>query len=166
MFWGSTSCLIEAFLSKAALKKSANTSCWPKIGFWLKLPTITSILRRLIVLLCGRISKHCGKSRPDKVQCDLLRQRLLSESVYQCSAKIGLLINGTFFESFPYNADVIFFSWLGLLWYISWVKTCFFTIFTLTIVISFVRWHIMCMEDIRVFWWIKCKFLSFLRHCA
>ena len=55
-----------------------------------------------------------------RVQRDLLRQRLLSESAYQCSAKIGLLINGTFFESFPYNADVIFFlAWFVMIYYMS-----------------------------------------------
>ena len=64
------------------------------------------------LVLCGRISKHCGKSRPDK--CDLLRQRLLSESAYPCAAIIGLLTNGSFFESF---LIMLIYFFLGLVCY-------------------------------------------------
>ena len=119
-FFGS--CLIEAFLPKAALKKSANTSCSPR--FWMELPKITSTLRRLSVVrsylkTLWKITARHGTMRFVAANCS---QNLPRD---QCAAIIGLLIHGTFFF---YNDDV-FFPWLGLLWYrpISWIQTCYFT---------------------------------------
>ena len=91
-FFGS--CLIEAFLPKAALKKSANTSCSPR--FWMELPKITSTLRRLSVVrsylkTLWKITARHGTMRFVAANCS---QNLPRD---QCAAIIGLLIHGTSF---------------------------------------------------------------------
>ena len=57
----------QAFLPQAALKKSANTSSVRHDFDW-------NYINPPPTWCCAVVSQNTGKSRPDKVQCDLLRQ--------------------------------------------------------------------------------------------
>ena len=101
------SCLNEALLPKAALKNSTNTSC---------AMILTGTIYPLHQSSAGRISvvrsylKTLWKSRPDKMQYDMLRQ-----SDLRICLEFAELIGPVYDTFFPYNNTDVTFSRLGLL---------------------------------------------------